>query len=162
MRLEVDDSGSVALATVGQRIRATLLDLALCALTSSILVKTLLAGSISGMTTVKRQVVSGLVFTLLLGVYEVPMIGLRGRTLGNEVTKTAVVHADDLSAVSMVQAVLRFFAGPMVFCLGSIVLWLIPSVIVDHAFAARGGTMQTLHDRAARTVVVVVDTSETD
>ncbi len=160
MRLEIDDAGSVALATTGQRVRATLLDLALCALTSSILVKTLFAGSMSEMTTFRRQVVSSLVFTVLLALYEVLMIGLRGRTLGNEVTRTAVVHADDLSTASMLQAVIRFFAGPFVFCVGSIILWLIPYVIVDHAFAARGATMQTLHDRAARTVVVVVDTSE--
>ncbi|MEI6701120.1 MAG: RDD family protein [Actinomycetota bacterium] len=161
MHLEVDEAGSVALATVGQRIRTTLLDLALCALTSSILVKTLLAGSLSGMSTLTRQVVSSLVFTVLLALYEVLMLGLRGRTLGNEVTKTAVVHADDLSPVSMLQAVIRFFAGPFIFCVGSIVFWLIPYVIIDHAFAARGATLQTLHDRAARTVVVVVDTSTT-
>lgn len=164
MDIERDDDGSVALATLSARVRATLVDLALCAMTSSILMKVAFASIVESMSKVGAQLVGVVVFAVLLGLYEIGMVGLRGRTLGNEVTKTAVVHEDDLSPATLLQATIRFVLGPLVFCAGAAIIWVSPMWVLavvgflaaDFGVAMASATVQTLHDRAARTVVVLV------
>ncbi len=163
MVIERDGDGSVALATLGSRLRATLVDLALCAMTSSILMKVAFASVVESMSKVDAQLVGVGVFAVLLGIYEIGMVGANGKTLGNVVTKTAVVHEDDLSPATFIQAFIRFVLGPLVFCAGAAIIWLSPMWVlavvgyvgVDLSLAVASASVQTLHDRAARTVVVV-------
>ena len=164
MELELEPDGSVALASMGSRLRATLVDLALCVMTSTILMKVAFASIVNSMSKVHAQLFGVVVFAVLLGVYEIGMVAVRARTLGNEVTKTAVVHQDDLSPATAIQAALRFILGPLVFCGGAAVIWLQPMwvlavvayVVADFTFGIMSASGQTLHDKAARTVVVLV------
>jgi hypothetical protein len=76
-----------------------------------------------------------------------------------------VVHEDDLDQASMIQAVIRFVCGPLVFCGGAAVIWLSPLWVLavvgyvgaDFAVGLASASVQTLHDKVARTVVVLVN-----
>ena len=83
MELELEPDGSVALASMGSRLRATLVDLALCVMTSTILMKVAFASIVNSMSKVHAQLFGVVVFAVLLGVYEIGMVTVRARTLGN-------------------------------------------------------------------------------
>jgi uncharacterized RDD family membrane protein YckC len=163
MDLEYDADGSVALAAFSSRVRATFVDLALCTLTSTIIVKVAFSSVTATMDKVGVQLVGVAVFTAIFAIYEVALVGLRSRTLGNEVSKTVVVHADDLSPASLTQAVIRFAVGPLVFCGGAALIWSSPMWVLavlgylcaDLGVGLASASGQTIHDRLARTVVVL-------
>ena len=147
---------SVALAGFGKRVGATVLDALLVGLVASAvnLATGLNVASHRDLSTALR---ASVVVFVLTGIYQVGAIAGWGRTLGNRAVRTEVRRAADLEPPNFGQALLRFLTGAGLAAWSPVTVVAFAYGLLDDLWCLWDGANQTLHDKAARTVVILTD-----
>lgn len=152
--------GGKTLAGWGVRAGAALLDLLVLAVPGAILIFTMVVprfehivvledGTLVGATDedIAMFATAGVIFFVINALYRMLLEGSRGQTLGKMAAGIRVVSADDGSAITYGKAFFRWFIS-----------WIVNIIpfggFADLLWPLWDERNQTLHDKAARTLVV--------
>ncbi len=152
MNSSLEATSSLVLASWGRRAAALVLDGLILA---GVVLTTILVAGVP-VEDVNATVLEGDTFTVLLlfvvpeAIYDTFFIGSRGQTPGKQVLGIKVVDgADQRTPVGYRRAFSRWLFTALLWA-----LFTVPGV-VDHLWPLRDARRQTLHDKLARSVVVV-------